>query len=187
LDVVEKINYVVLPNGQSSRSDVIGTVKANSRLGGMPVVELGLNERQSNEVVFDDVKFHRCVDLQKYDEKQIISFVPPDGEFELMTYIVRSKFRPLFTLSHEVLFSQGSRREHLVKLQSNFKAQSTAHDIRVFIPLPCDANSPKFTKRVGNAEYLPNKECALWKIGSVKGEETITLEFAYQLPTIPSR
>ena len=32
----------------------------------------------------DDCTFHRCVRLGKFDAERTITFVPPDGEFELM-------------------------------------------------------------------------------------------------------
>ncbi len=32
----------------------------------------------------DDCSFHRCVQLGKFEADRTITFVPPDGEFELM-------------------------------------------------------------------------------------------------------
>ena len=37
-------------------------------------------------IVIDDVAFHQCVKLGKFDTDRTITFVPPDGEFELMRY-----------------------------------------------------------------------------------------------------
>ena len=46
-----------------------------------------VNDRKSsNTVEIDDCQFHQCVKLGKFDSDRIISFVPPDGEFELMRY-----------------------------------------------------------------------------------------------------
>lgn len=35
-------------------------------------------------VVIDDCQFHQCVKLSKFETEHSISFIPPDGEFELM-------------------------------------------------------------------------------------------------------
>lgn len=35
-------------------------------------------------VVIDDSQFHQCVKLSKFETEHAISFIPPDGEFELM-------------------------------------------------------------------------------------------------------
>jgi len=40
-----------------------------------------------NAVELDDCQFHQCVRLTKFDTDRTISFIPPDGEFELMRYI----------------------------------------------------------------------------------------------------
>lgn len=39
-----------------------------------------------------DVTFHQCVNLGRFNTEKVVSFVPPDGEFELMKY--RCQARP---------------------------------------------------------------------------------------------
>lgn len=45
------------------------------------------NRKSSNTVEIDDCQFHQCVKLGKFDSDRTISFIPPDGEFELMRYM----------------------------------------------------------------------------------------------------
>lgn len=35
-------------------------------------------------IAIDDCTFHQCVRLSKFDAERSISFIPPDGECELM-------------------------------------------------------------------------------------------------------
>lgn len=35
-------------------------------------------------IAIDDCTFHQCVRLSKFDLERSISFIPPDGEYELM-------------------------------------------------------------------------------------------------------
>jgi Adaptor complexes medium subunit family len=37
-------------------------------------------------VELEDIKFHQCVRLARFENDRTISFIPPDGEFELMSY-----------------------------------------------------------------------------------------------------
>ncbi len=37
-------------------------------------------------IEMEDVKFHQCVRLSRFELDRTISFIPPDGEFELMSY-----------------------------------------------------------------------------------------------------
>ena len=43
-----------------------------------------------------DVTFHQCVNLGRFNTEKVVSFVPPDGEFELMKY--RCQARPAHLL-----------------------------------------------------------------------------------------
>lgn len=64
----------------------------------MPELKLGLNDKRLFEMTgrtsrgklieMEDVKFHQCVRLNKFDAERNITFIPPDGEFDLMTYRV---------------------------------------------------------------------------------------------------
>ena len=39
---------------------------------------------RSSGIAIDDCTFHQCVKLSKFESERSISFIPPDGEFELM-------------------------------------------------------------------------------------------------------
>lgn len=53
---------------------VNGVVTMKAFLSGMPDVKLGLND------AVEDVTFHQCVNLGRYDAERVASFVPPDGK-----------------------------------------------------------------------------------------------------------
>lgn len=38
------------------------------------------------ELLMQDVTFHQCVNLGRFNTEKVVSFVPPDGEFDLMKY-----------------------------------------------------------------------------------------------------
>jgi AP-2 complex subunit mu-1 len=60
------------------RNDVAGKVLMKCKLSDMPELRLGLNE------ALEDVTFHQCVNLGAYEANKVVTFIPPDGEFELM-------------------------------------------------------------------------------------------------------
>ena len=51
---------------------------------------------KSKSVELEDVKFHQCVRLSRFENDRTISFIPPDGEFELMSYRCGNK-KPFIT------------------------------------------------------------------------------------------
>ena len=42
-------------------------------------------------IAIDDCQLHQCVRLSKFESEHAISFIPPDGEYELMRFINISK------------------------------------------------------------------------------------------------
>ena len=195
LDVIEKIRLTVSATGVVSRSEIEGVVRANSKLSGMPTVEMAFNtgrtlERVGGEnlgVEFDDIKFHKCVDLPYYHSCNKVLFIPPDGQFELLTYYIKTSVKPLFSVTVETLFSSNTKNAYRLRLGSNFKASSIANDVKVLIPVPCDLLSPSFKVTEGKAEYLADKNCFAWTLATFKGEDFYVLEYEYNLPTLVSR
>lgn len=47
---------------------------------------LCVSGEKSKAVELEDVKFHQCVRLSRFENDRTISFIPPDGESELMSY-----------------------------------------------------------------------------------------------------
>lgn len=37
-------------------------------------------------VELEDVKFYQCIRLSHFEKDRTMSFIPPDGEFKLMSY-----------------------------------------------------------------------------------------------------
>jgi len=74
----------------------------------MPDLKLGLNDKayyeaqgrtsKSKAVEFNDIKFHQCVRLGKFENERLVTFIPPDGEFELMSYRLDIRVKPLFSV-----------------------------------------------------------------------------------------
>lgn len=48
---------------------------------------------KSKSVELEDTKFHQCVRLSRFENDRTISFIPPDGEFELMSYRLNTHVR----------------------------------------------------------------------------------------------
>lgn len=128
LDVIEKLNLLVSANGNVLRSEILGTVRMKSFLSGMPELKLGLNDKVLFEmtgrstrgklVEMEDIKFHQCVRLNKFESERNITFIPPDGEFELMTYRLDTHVKPLIWVECTVENFTRSKIEYLVKAKT---------------------------------------------------------------------
>lgn len=99
--------------------------------------------KNSNNIDLEDVHFHQCVRLATFDNDKTISFIPPDGQFDLMSYRLHTQVRPLIWVEVTTT-KKSSSIDYFVKAKSNFKAHSTATDVEIYVPLPADVDTPQF-------------------------------------------
>ena len=61
----------------------------------------------------------------------MISFIPPDGDFELISYRLDVRVKPLFSVDVIVERKSNAKIEFLIKAKCNFKSKSTANNVEV--------------------------------------------------------
>eukprot|EP00003_Mantamonas_plastica_P007371 TRINITY_DN1618_c0_g3_i1.p1 TRINITY_DN1618_c0_g3~~TRINITY_DN1618_c0_g3_i1.p1 ORF type:complete len:458 (+),score=137.88 TRINITY_DN1618_c0_g3_i1:30-1376(+) len=195
LDVVETVNLLVNSNGHMLHSEILGAIKMRCYLSGMPELRLGLNDKllfethgrnvaKSKAVDLEDIKFHQCVRLSRFENDRTISFIPPDGEFDLMNYRLSTAVRPLIWIESVVESHSHSRVEFLIKARSQFKQKSTANNVEIIIPVPPDASSPKFKTSMGNVEYAPEQDAIVWTLKSFTGGKEYLMRAHFALSSI---
>jgi AP-1 complex subunit mu len=103
------------------------------------------------------------------------SFIPPDGEFDLMSYRLQATVKPLIWVEAVVESHSHSRIEYMIKAKSQvflhlvwrnipvhavyvhhlsqFKSRSIANNVEIVIPVPCDVDSPAFKSSIGQVIY----------------------------------
>lgn len=57
-------------------------------------------------------------------------------------------------------------RRHLPQARSQFKSRSTANNVSILVPVPSDADSPKFKTSTGSTKWIPEKNVVQWNIKS---------------------
>lgn len=195
LDVVEKLNLLVSSNGTVLHSEIIGQVQMKSFLSGMPELKLGLNDKLMFEatgrstsrikaVELEDVKFHQCVRLARFENDRTISFIPPDGEFELMSYRLNTTVKPLIWVEAVIEPHSHSRIEYMVKAKSQFKNRSIANNVEIIIPVPRDVDTPSFKASIGTVTYFPDKDAIVWTIKQFAGMKEYLMRAHFGLPSI---
>eukprot|EP00074_Homo_sapiens_P110510 XP_024307071.1 AP-1 complex subunit mu-2 isoform X1 [Homo sapiens] len=193
IDVIESVNLLVNANGSVLLSEIVGTIKLKVFLSGMPELRLGLNDRvlfeltgrsKNKSVELEDVKFHQCVRLSRFDNDRTISFIPPDGDFELMSYRLSTQVKPLIWIESVIEKFSHSRVEIMVKAKGQFKKQSVANGVEISVPVPSDADSPRFKTSVGSAKYVPERNVVIWSIKSFPGGKEYLMRAHFGLPSV---
>ena len=135
-------------------------------------------------IEMEDVKFHQCVRLSRFENDRTISFIPPDGEFELMSYRLNTSVKPLIWVDCKVVNFSSSRIEIVAKARAQFKKKSSANNVEISIPVPDDADSPRFKTSTGNVKWQPENSCIVWRIKQFGGSREFTMRAELGLPSV---
>eukprot|EP01065_Artemidia_motanka_P003100 TRINITY_DN11467_c2_g1_i1.p1 TRINITY_DN11467_c2_g1~~TRINITY_DN11467_c2_g1_i1.p1 ORF type:complete len:494 (+),score=146.30 TRINITY_DN11467_c2_g1_i1:136-1482(+) len=197
IDVIEEVNVLIAQNGTVLQRDVSGCIMMKSFLSGTPDCKFGLNDskmlqaeqHKSNryaQIDLEDVTFHQCVRMGKYEvsKHRDISFIPPDGEFQLMKYRTSDNVSPPF----RILCNQSHRRGELsedgksyvrpqgsTRMEISFKVKaefsSRLFGTKVVIKVPCPKNTANVKVQVGagKAKYEPEHGAIVWSIRRFPG------------------
>lgn len=191
IDVIEQVNMLMSHKGTVLSSDVTGRIMMKCFLSGMPECKFGLNDKlmlQSEEarrrtrgsrykpIDIDDVTFHQCVKLGKFDSDRTISFIPPDGEFELMRYRITDNIVPPFRLLSPIVREIGKTRvEVQVNIKSVFHEKLYGKNVTVKIPLPKNAAKCKIHVAAGKAKHKAEESAIVWVIRRFPGNTEMGL------------
>ncbi|KAJ5463101.1 Clathrin adaptormu subunitC-terminal [Penicillium sp. IBT 31633x] len=204
VDVIEDVNLLMSATGTVLRADVNGQIVMRAYLTGTPECKFGLNDRllldtgetsnnmngrgggsglgtakatraAAGSVTLEDCQFHQCVKLGRFDADRIISFVPPDGEFELMRYRATENVNLPFKV-HPIVREIGTTKvEYSVAIKANYSSKLFATNVVIRIPTPL--NTAKTTERTsqGRAKYEPEQNNIVWKIARFSGQSEYVL------------
>ena len=184
IDVQETITMLMSVTGQVLRAEVQGKVLMKALLSGMPECKFGLNDKlimekeggaaavvatqKAGGVELDDCTFHRCVRLGKFDSERTITFIPPDGEFELMRYRVAAPSQPFQLLPNISEIGKTGLSVNL-KVSADFPDDKKAVNVIIKIPMPPTATQAKIKVGKGRARYEPGQRALVWRVGGFQG------------------
>jgi len=188
------VNILVSVDGKILRSDVSGQVQMRCFLSGVPDCKFGLNDKilmdkeartgvksKSTAIEIDDCKFHQCVKLGKFDTDRTISFIPPDGEFELMRYRTTENISIPFRVFPNVKEHSRTRLEAKVSIRSTFSRTMFGTNIVLKFPVPKNTALVKVNSQIGKAKYKPEEDAVVWRIHRFMGDSEAQMELEVQL------
>lgn len=177
-DVIEELDVILDRNGTIITAEINGFIDCNVKLSGMP----DLNLTFVNSRIFDDVSFHPCVRHRRWESERNLSFVPPDGEFRLMTYHIKTPNLVSIPLYIKQLISFKNVQHGKLELQIGPKRMSSKvlEDVSIEIVMPRNVNNMSLNQSQGKYTYDTTSKVFLWEVGkldsksaSIKGNLTL--------------
>jgi len=187
IDIVEEIDAIVDVTGNVVSSDISGSIQAQSHLSGVPDLLLTFKDPD----VIDDCSFHPCVRYGRFEMDKVVSFVPPDGNFELMRYRVRNTAARMFhppilcnptwsfgdasvsggssTMNGRVSLTLSVRSVSSLVLSASRRGPMVVEDVAVTIPFPKLVRTTTLNVNMGQVIYDEATKVAKWTIGKLDG------------------
>jgi AP-2 complex subunit mu-1 len=197
LDVIESVNLLMSTQGNILQADVSGKIVMKAYLTGMPECKFGINDRlllaneakvgkartaRANGIALEDVTLHPCVRLGKFESERTVSFVPPDGEFELMSYRITENIQLPFKVISNVKETGRNRLEAEVTVKSYYPSALFSTHVKIVIPTPKNTAVCKCViKGGGKAKYNSDVGGILWKISRFPGQTEAVLRASIEL------
>jgi len=173
VDIVESIDCICNGQGHMVAGGVTGEILVNSKLSGFPEVLLSFR----NPGILQNVSFHPCVRLHRYERDRMLSFVPPDGEFSLASYWIPDTTIGLpFNFSASVTY----HAEHgKLSISANPKMalarenkQMLIDKFVVTVRLPQSIASGNLScAKGGNIRFDEDTKTVVWHVGKLAGQE----------------
>merc|ERR1719444_102842 len=133
-------------------------------------------------IALDDYRFHQCVRLSKFDLDREITFTPPDGSFELMTYRITDNIESPFKLLPNVKVLGRNRLELSLQVTAMYDRNITATSVRIDIPCPKNtARAHVHSIGYGKARFEPAQSAIIWRIRRFTGRHEYNLSAEVEL------
>jgi AP-2 complex subunit mu-1 len=205
VDVIEDVNLLVSATGTVLRADVNGAIEMRAYLSGTPECKFGLNDRltlgesgadstlsgniignkaskaAAGSVTLEDVSLHQCVKLSSFTNDRTISFVPPDGSFQLMTYRATENVNLPFKVQAIVNEIGKTKVEYSIAIKANYGSKLFATNVVVKIPTPLNTADVNSRVSQGKAKYEPSENAIVWKIARFTGQSEFVLSASAEL------
>lgn len=180
LDLIEEVDAIIDKSGTTVVAEIQGRVEANSRLSGMPDLTLSF----MNPRLLDDISFHPCVRFKRWEAERVLSFIPPDGPFRLVSYQVGAQHMvslPLY-VTPQFTFGQGSGK-FTVKLGPKQTMGKTVEEVKLTIPMPKCVTNVNTTATFGLPSYDPVNRVVSWQVGKILPQKYMSISGNVTLQT----
>jgi AP-3 complex subunit mu len=169
LDVHEHVDAILDATGKAISMEVFGEVVADVSLSDMPDLTLVFK----NSRVIGDVGLHNCVRYKRWEAERIISFVPPDGSFQLMTYRSKESIALPLYVQTQIHFNRDGGS---VSVMLGLKAGVTDKPVeaRVTIPFSLALASSKLDLKANYGKVTIDEatKTVTWDIGRLPKDNT---------------
>jgi len=162
-DIKENVNMIIDRQGSTLYSMANGRIDSSIKLSGMPDLSLSWQ----NSRIFGDVNFHPCIRLKRWNVEKILSFIPPDGQFELMRYQAALSGSSALPFSIRASASVSTGRLDVTISPKRLTTTKPVENVTVTAKMPHSVTNLNLTATVGSYSFDTFEKILKWDIGKL--------------------
>ncbi|XP_058810441.1 AP-3 complex subunit mu-1 isoform X2 [Phymastichus coffea] len=164
-DIIEEIDAIIDRSGVTVFAEIQGCIECCIKLSGMPDLTLSF----VNPILLDDVSFHPCVRFKRWEAEKILSFIPPDGNFRLMSYHIGSQSIvaiPIY-VKHSINLKEQMGGKIDITVGPKQTIGRTVENVVLEIPMPKAVLNCNVISNQGRYSFDPVNKILRWDIGRI--------------------
>jgi AP-3 complex subunit mu len=165
-DIIEEVDAIIDRSGSVINSEIQGCVDCCIKLSGNPDLLLSY----VNPRLFDDVSFHPCVRFKKWEQEKVISFIPPDGNFRLMSYLIGSaniQQMPI-AVRHSITFRDNTGGKIDIQLSPKSTGNKALEGVVVECKMPKTVLNVNVNCSQGKQTFDSVTKMMVWEVGRIE-------------------
>ncbi|XP_026478071.1 AP-3 complex subunit mu-1-like [Ctenocephalides felis] len=164
-DVVEEVDAIIDKSGATVFAEIQGYIDCCIKLSGMPDLTLSF----MNPRLFDDVSFHPCVRFKRWESERILSFIPPDGNFRLLSYHIgmQSVVAIPIYVRHHLTFKPNEQGRLDITVGPKQTLGRTVEGVRLEVCLPKYVLNCSLVANQGKYSFDPVTKILHWEVGRI--------------------
>ncbi len=168
-DVIEEVDAIIDKSGGTVSAEIHGYIDCVVKLSGMPDLSMSF----MNPRMFDDTSFHPCVRFKRWESERILSFIPPDGNFRLMSYLIGSQSSVAIPINvrHQISFANSSGGKLDISLSPRQTMGRTLESVKLEIPMPKSVLNCTLTASQGKYAFDPVSKMLSWDVGKIDNQK----------------
>lgn len=122
-----------------------------------------------NPRLFDDVSFHPCVRFKRWESERMLSFIPPDGNFRLMSYHIGTQSVvaiPIY-IRHNLVFKTGEQGKLDITVGPKTTLGRNVESVKLEICMPKNVLNCLLVPNQGKYSFDPKTQILHWDVGRI--------------------
>jgi len=180
-DVIEEVDAIIDKSGSTVSTEIHGYIDCSVKLTGMPDLTMSF----VNPRLFDDVSFHPCVRYKKWESDRILSFVPPDGNFRLVSYHIGSGSVvaiPVY-VRHSLSWLGGTQGRFDITVGPKQTMGRTVEKVKIEIAMHKSVLNCSLNPTQGKYSFDPVSKLLSWDVGKIDASKLPNLRGSVNLVT----